>query len=69
MYNVYVCVHEFIYMDSLEVQWLRLLTSSADSTGSIHGWETKIQDATQWGQKQLKKKKDGTWLILKWQSM
>ena len=47
MYNVYVCVHEFIYMDSLEVQWLRLLTSSADSTGSIHGWETKIQDATQ----------------------
>ena len=45
---------------SLVVQWLRLCTFNADSTGSIPGQGTNIPHAMQHGQK--KKKKDGLWI-------
>ena len=44
-------------MNSLEVQWLRLLTSSAESTGSIHGWGTKIPPAAWQKKKYVKNSK------------
>ena len=40
---------------SLEVQWLRLHTSTAGGAGSISGWGTKIPYASQCGQKKKKK--------------
>ena len=42
---------------SLAVQWLRLCTSSAGSTGSVPGWGTKIPHAAGRVQKEKKKKK------------
>ena len=36
------------------VQWLRLHTSTAGGAGSIPGWETKIPNAVQCGQKKKK---------------
>ena len=39
------------------VQWLRLHTSTAGGAGSIPGWETKIPNAVQCGQKKKKNKR------------
>ena len=41
---------------SLVVQWLRHLTSTAGSAGSISGLETKILYAVMWSQKKKKKR-------------
>ena len=41
---------ELITGGSLAVQWLGLRASTAEGTGSILGWETKILYAVQHGQ-------------------
>ena len=38
------------------VQGLGLHTFTAEGTGSVPGWGTKIPQAAQWGQKKKKKK-------------
>ena len=37
----------------MEVQWLRLYTSTAGDMGSIPGWGTRIPRASQYGQKKF----------------
>ena len=44
----------------LMVQWRRLCTSTAEDTGSIPSWKTKIPQAMLGGQKNKKKKKKKT---------
>ena len=42
------------FWNSLEVQWLGLCAFTAKGMGSIPAWETKIPQATQHGQRQIK---------------
>ena len=40
----YICCSvQLSYRTSLEVQWLRLQVSNADSTGSIPGWGARMR--------------------------
>ena len=40
----YICCSvQFSYRTSVEVQWLRLQVSNADSTGSIPGWGARMR--------------------------
>ena len=42
------------FWNPLEVQWLGLCAFTAKGMGSIPGWETKIPQATQHDQRQIK---------------
>ena len=41
-------------LDSLEIQWLGLRTSTTKGTSSIPGWGTKILHATRYSRKETK---------------
>ena len=60
---------ETIGQNSLAVQWLQLPAFTAQSLGSIPGWETKILQVVQCGQKRKKKRQrsrgTGSWFCLK----
>ena len=60
---------ETIVQNSLAIQWLQLPAFTAQGLGSIPGWETKILQVMQCGQKRKKKQQhsrgSGSWFCLK----
>lgn len=53
-------------MDFPEVQWLRLLASTAGCTGSMPGQGTTIPHATQYDQKKKKNLSPDKWINKLW---